>query len=83
MAGVDNLISCYSFPFCGRELAANCRCLTGKDKSDNKSIKSEGLCKNEDEDHNDEQLGLLSGSTDTGISDNADADTGGEAREAV
>jgi V-type H+-transporting ATPase proteolipid subunit len=51
----------------------------GKDEGDNEAVQTQHLGENEDENHPDEQLGLLSSTTDTGVADNANSVAGGEA----
>lgn len=63
-------------------LAAGGRRLTGEDEGDDEAVESEGLCKNEDEDHDNKEFGLLGGSADARVTNNADTDAGGEAGEA-
>lgn len=48
----------------------------------NETVQTQHFGEDKDQDHSDEQARLLSCSTDTGISDDSDGETGGQAREA-
>lgn len=66
-----------------KKLASFIRSLTCQDKCDNQAVERKSLCENEDKNHDDEELGLLSGGADTSITDDTDAKAGGETGEAV
>jgi len=50
----------------------------GDDEADNESVQTEGLGEDENQDHTDEEAGLLSVGTDTGVTDNTDSESGSE-----
>merc|ERR1719231_163893 len=50
-----------------------------KDERNNETIQTESLSENEDEDNTDEELWLASVGADTGVTDDADSNTGREA----
>jgi hypothetical protein len=52
-----------------------------QDQSDDQTVQTQNLGENQDQDHPDEQPGLLSGSSDTGVTDDSDSETGGETGE--
>jgi hypothetical protein len=52
-------------------------------KGDDEAIEGERFGENEDEDHDDEELGLLGRSANTSVTDDADTNTGSKARETV
>lgn len=45
------------------------------EKRNNQSVKTQDFGENEDENHSDEQTGLLGGSTNTGVSDDSDSES--------
>lgn len=49
---------------------------------DDQTVQTQDFGENEDQNHTDKQSGLLGGTTDTGVTDNADGETGGQTREA-
>lgn len=49
-----------------------------EDKSDNETVETQDFGENEDKNHSDEETRLLSESTDTGITDNSNGETGSE-----
>lgn len=57
--------------------------LSRQDKSNNEPIKRERLRENEDENHDNEKLRLLSCSAYSCVADDTNADTGGEAGETI
>lgn len=63
-------------------LAAGGRRLTGQDEGDDEAVQGEGLGENEDEDHDDEEFGLLRGGADARVTNDADTDACGETGEA-
>lgn len=75
----ENTIPGGSFLF----LARNGGCFSGEDECDDQAIQGEGLGENEDEDHDDEELGLLSRGTYAGISNNTNTDTGGQSGQTI
>jgi hypothetical protein len=64
-------------------LAASGGGLSRQNKGDDEAIQRERLGENEDEDHDHEKLWLLRCCAHAGISNNSNANTGGEARKAV
>jgi len=50
----------------------------GNDETDDKTVQTEGLSEDKNEDHSDEETGLLGVGADTGITDNTDGETGSE-----
>ena len=55
----------------------------GEQDSNDETVESESFGEDEDEDHADEQLGLLRVGPDSGVADDADGHAGGEAGEAA
>lgn len=49
---------------------------------DDQTVQTQDFGENEDQDHTDEQSGLLGGTADAGVTDDADGETGGQTREA-
>lgn len=49
-----------------------------EDKRDDEAVKTENLGENEDKDHADVEAGLLGRAADTGVTDDADGEAGGE-----
>lgn len=52
-----------------------------EDKSDDETVKTQNFGENEDQNHTNEETGLLGGTTDTSVTDNADGETSGETGE--
>lgn len=52
-----------------------------EDKCNNETVKTQDFGENENQDHTDEETGLLSGTTHTGVTNNADGETSGETSE--
>ena len=52
------------------------------EQGDDQAVETEHLCENEDEDHADEEAGLLGCSADAGVADDADGEAGCETGEA-
>ena len=50
----------------------------GNNETDNETVKTQGFRENENKNHTDVELGLLSVGADTGVTDNANGETGGE-----
>ena len=50
----------------------------GNDETDNETVKSKRFRENEDKNHTDVELGLLGVGADTGVTDDANGETGGE-----
>jgi hypothetical protein len=48
------------------------------EESNNQAVKTKDFSENEDENHADEESGLLSGTTDTGVTNNTDGETSGK-----
>lgn len=57
--------------------AATDRLLGVQVNGDNQTVETQYLGEDEDQDHADEESGLLSGSPDTGIADDANGESGG------
>ncbi len=53
----------------------------GEDDADDEAVEAKRLGEDEDEDHADEQLGLLRVGPDAGVADDADGEAGGEGAE--
>lgn len=49
---------------------------------DDQTVQTQDFGENEDQNHTDKQSGLLGGTADTGVTDDADGETGGQTREA-
>lgn len=64
-------------------LARTGRCFSGEDERDDQPVQGEGLGENEDEDHDDEQLGLLRRGTHAGVSHDPDTDPGSQSRKTI
>ena len=56
--------------------------LCGKDEGNNQTVQAQHLSENENQDHADVQTWLLSCSSYTGVSNDADGETGSQARQA-
>lgn len=68
--------------FAGRRLqAGGRRSLLRHDKGDDEAVQTKGLGENEDQNHDDEKLVLLTNSTHTGVADNANGHASSEATE--
>ena len=50
----------------------------GNNETDNETVKSKRFRENEDKNHTDVELGLLGVGADTGVTDDANGETGGE-----
>lgn len=50
-------------------------------KSNNETVKTQDFCENENQNHTHKKSGLLGGTTDTGVTHNANSETGGQTRE--
>lgn len=48
---------------------------------DDQTVQTQDFSENEDQDHTDEQSGLLGSTTDTGITDDTDGEAGGQTGE--
>merc|ERR1711966_183964 len=57
--------------------------LAGHDEGNDKTVQTQSLGENEDEDHSDEKPRLLSGGAHTSVTNDANSHTGGEAGEAA
>lgn len=61
------------------DLTNNVLCCSGvHQQGDNQAVQTQDFCKNQDQDHTDKQSWLLGGTSDTGVTDNADGEAGSQ-----
>jgi predicted metal-dependent peptidase len=53
----------------------------GQNESNNQTVETKSFAENENQNHADEQLGLLTVGAHTSVTDNADSETGSQSRE--
>jgi hypothetical protein len=55
--------------------------LLGQDKGNDQTVQTQGFCENENQNHSDEKLILLTNSSDTSVTHNTNGHTGGKTGE--